>query len=67
VPPIEIVVLDRMDLPPAGASETPIVAVAPAIGNAVFRASGVRLRALPLTPDGTVPAAPAGASGAPGI
>ena len=35
VPPIEIVLLDRPDLPSAGAGETPIVCVAPAIGTAV--------------------------------
>jgi isoquinoline 1-oxidoreductase len=35
VPPIAIVLLDRKDLPSAGAGETPIVCVAPAIGSAV--------------------------------
>jgi isoquinoline 1-oxidoreductase len=35
VPPIEVVLLDRRDLPSAGAGETPIVCVAPAIGSAV--------------------------------
>jgi isoquinoline 1-oxidoreductase len=35
VPPIEIHLLDRRDLPSAGAGETPIVGVAPAIGSAV--------------------------------
>jgi isoquinoline 1-oxidoreductase len=34
-PPIEILLLDRKDLPSAGAGETPIVCVAPAIGSAV--------------------------------
>ena len=48
VPPIETVLLDRKDLPPAGAGETPIVGIAPAIGNAIFDATGVRLRSLPL-------------------
>ena len=56
VPPIEIVILDRKDLPPAGAGETPIVGIAPAVGNAIFAATGVRLRAMPLVPEGTVPA-----------
>jgi nicotinate dehydrogenase subunit B len=56
IPPIELVLLDRKDIPSAGAGETPIVAVAPAIGNAIFAASGVRLRSLPLVPDGRVPA-----------
>jgi len=35
IPAIEIVLLDRKDLPSAGAGETPIVCVAPAIGSAV--------------------------------
>jgi isoquinoline 1-oxidoreductase len=51
-PEIEVVLLDRKDLPSAGAGETPIVAIAPAIGNALFDATGVRLRSLPLTPKG---------------
>jgi isoquinoline 1-oxidoreductase len=54
VPKIEIVLLDRKDLPSAGAGETPIVCVAPAIANAIFDASGVRLRSLPLIPKGVV-------------
>jgi len=48
VPKIETVLLDRRDLPSAGAGEAPIVAVAPAIGNALFDASGERRRALPM-------------------
>ena len=48
VPPIEIHLLNRPDLPSAGGGETPIIAIAPAIANAVFQATGVRLRALPL-------------------
>jgi isoquinoline 1-oxidoreductase len=52
VPPIDVVLLDRRDLPCAGAGETPIVGIAPAIGNAIFDATGVRLRALPLIPGG---------------
>jgi isoquinoline 1-oxidoreductase len=56
IPPIELVLLDRKDLPSAGAGETPIVAVAPAIGNAIYAASGVRLRNLPLVPEGRIAA-----------
>jgi isoquinoline 1-oxidoreductase len=48
VPPIELVLLNRKDLPSAGAGETPIVSIAPAIGNAIFAATGQRLRSLPL-------------------
>ena len=47
VPPIDIVLLDRRDLPSAGAGETPIVAVAPAIASAA-RAFGAVDSALPV-------------------
>ena len=52
VPAIETVLLDRKDLPSAGAGETPIVGLAPAVANAIFDAAGMRLRSLPLTPEG---------------
>jgi isoquinoline 1-oxidoreductase len=58
VPPIEVVLLDRPDLPSAGAGETPMIAVAPAIANAIFAATGQRHRSLPLTDDGLLPARP---------
>ncbi len=54
VPPIEVVLIDRRDQPSAGAGETPMIAVAPAIANAIFAATGKRLRHLPLAPDGRV-------------
>jgi isoquinoline 1-oxidoreductase len=56
VPVLETVLVDRKDLPSAGAGETPIVCVAPAISNAILRATSVRLRSLPMTPDGVVQA-----------
>ena len=52
VPEIEAVLLDRKDIPSAGAGETPIMALAPAIGNAIFDATGVRLNNLPMVPNG---------------
>lgn len=52
VPAIEVVLIDRKDQPSAGAGEVPIVGIAPAVGNAIFAATGVRLRALPLVPRG---------------
>jgi nicotinate dehydrogenase subunit B len=52
VPEIEAILLDRKDIPSAGAGETPIMAVAPSIGAAIFDATGVRLNALPLVPNG---------------
>ncbi|HSE36008.1 MAG TPA: molybdopterin cofactor-binding domain-containing protein, partial [Blastocatellia bacterium] len=52
VPVIETVLVDRKDLPSAGAGETPIVGIAPAVGNAIFDATGTRLRSLPMAPSG---------------
>jgi isoquinoline 1-oxidoreductase len=52
VPEIEAILLDRKDIPSAGAGETPIMAVAPAIGNAIFNANGIRLNNLPMVPNG---------------
>ncbi|MDO8544008.1 MAG: molybdopterin-dependent oxidoreductase [Opitutaceae bacterium] len=51
-PAIQVVLLDRKDLTSAGAGEAPIVGIAPAVGNAIFDASGIRLRSLPLVPNG---------------
>ncbi len=51
-PVLETVLLDRKDLPSAGAGETPIVGLAPAVGNAIFHATGVRIRSLPMVPNG---------------
>jgi CO/xanthine dehydrogenase Mo-binding subunit len=48
VPELDIVLLDRRDLPSLGAGETPIIAVAPAIANAIHHAVGIRCRSLPL-------------------
>jgi CO/xanthine dehydrogenase Mo-binding subunit len=48
--------IDAVDLPSAGAGETPMIAVAPAIANAIFEATGRRLRSLPLTDQGKLPA-----------
>jgi len=48
VPELDVHLLDRPDLPTAGAGETPLIAVAPAIANAVFHATGVRVRQMPI-------------------
>jgi isoquinoline 1-oxidoreductase len=50
VPRMDIVLLDRKDTAPTGAGETPIIAVAPAMANALFHATGNRFRGLPLRP-----------------
>jgi len=57
MPVIESVLLDRKDIVSAGAGETPIVGIAPAVGNAIFDATGQRIRSLPMAPKGL----PAGA------
>jgi len=38
------------DLSSSGAGETPLVGLAPALGNAIFDATGARLTSLPLAP-----------------
>ena len=48
VPELDVQLLDRPDLPSVGGGETPIIAIAPAIANAVFNATGVRIRTMPI-------------------
>jgi CO/xanthine dehydrogenase Mo-binding subunit len=48
VPELDIHLLNRPDLESAGGGETPIIAVAPAIANAVHRITGVRIRSMPI-------------------
>jgi isoquinoline 1-oxidoreductase len=54
-PQVEIVLLDRKDLPSSGAGEIGIVGIAPAVGNAIFAATGTRLRNMPMAPSTPVP------------
>jgi len=54
LPEVDVVLIDQPGQPSAGGGETPIIAVAPAIANAIFSACGVRLRAMPLAPRGVV-------------
>lgn len=54
-PRIEVVLVDRKDLPSSGAGETPIVGVSPAVRNAVFDATGLRLRSMPMLREGKLP------------
>ncbi|MFI6347168.1 molybdopterin cofactor-binding domain-containing protein [Streptomyces sp. NPDC050560] len=51
VPEVEVILLDRPEQPPLGAGEPTIGTLGGAIGNAVFAATGVRLRTLPFTPE----------------
>ncbi|MEJ2647166.1 MAG: molybdopterin-dependent oxidoreductase [Sedimentisphaerales bacterium] len=50
VPKIDVHLVNKTDIPSAGAGETPIIAIAPAISNAVFAATGIRLRSMPMLP-----------------
>jgi CO/xanthine dehydrogenase Mo-binding subunit len=51
VPVIETVLLNRPDEEATGAGETSITIIAAAVGNAVFDATGARLRRIPFTPE----------------
>jgi nicotinate dehydrogenase subunit B len=51
IPQIETVLINRSDARATGAGETAVTVVAGAIGNAVFDATGVRLRQIPFTPE----------------
>jgi CO/xanthine dehydrogenase Mo-binding subunit len=51
VPVIESVLIDRPAAEATGAGETAITLAAAAIGNAIFDATGTRIREVPFTPD----------------
>jgi CO/xanthine dehydrogenase Mo-binding subunit len=51
VPDVDIALIDRPHLPIKGAGEASTTVIAPAIGNAIFDAIGVRLREVPFTPE----------------
>ena len=48
---IDVVLLDHPELPPTGAGEPSIRPVAAAIANAIFDATGVRIRRVPFSPE----------------
>jgi CO/xanthine dehydrogenase Mo-binding subunit len=56
VPPVEVTVINRPDLPPLGAGEGTQGPTAAAVANAVYNAIGARLRDLPLTRDKVISA-----------
>ena len=49
IPPIDVVLLDRPGDPPLGVGEAVQGPMPAAVANAVFRASGLRARDLPIT------------------
>ena len=50
-PPVEVILLESPDAKVGGAGEPPVPGVAPALANAIFSATGKRLRRLPLELD----------------
>jgi len=50
MPTIESVLIDRHDTEATGAGETAITVIAAAVGNAIFDATGIRIRQIPFTP-----------------
>jgi nicotinate dehydrogenase subunit B len=51
IPSVEAVLINQPDEEATGAGETSITAVPAAIANAVFDATGARLRQMPFTPE----------------
>jgi CO/xanthine dehydrogenase Mo-binding subunit len=51
IPEIEVVLINRNDVPATGAGESAITVVPAAIGNAIFGATGARIRQVPFTPE----------------
>ena len=51
IPQVECVLLNRPDEEATGAGETAITVIAAAIGNAIFDATGARVREIPFTPE----------------
>ena len=50
VPEIDVHLVNNTEIASAGAGETPIIAIAPAISNAIFAATGFRVRSMPVIP-----------------
>jgi nicotinate dehydrogenase subunit B len=51
IPKLETVLINSMEAEACGAGETSITVTAAAIGNAIFDATGVRVREVPFTPE----------------
>jgi isoquinoline 1-oxidoreductase beta subunit len=51
-PPVQVILLETPDVPIGGAGEPPVPGVAPALANAIFQATGKRVRRLPFVSQG---------------
>ncbi|MBK5418486.1 molybdopterin cofactor-binding domain-containing protein [Pseudomonas sp. TH31] len=60
VPQIDVLMMPRQDQPPMGAGESASVPSAAAIANAIYDATGIRFRELPITPERVLAALNAG-------
>ena len=60
IPAVDIVLINRKDVAPLGAGELATVPIPAAIANAIFHATGVRLREVPFTPKRILAALEAG-------
>ncbi|VVN67792.1 Nicotinate dehydrogenase subunit B [Pseudomonas fluorescens] len=60
VPQIDVMMMPRQDQPPMGAGESASVPSAAAIANAIYDATGIRFRELPITPERVLAALNAG-------
>ncbi|MFW0757554.1 molybdopterin cofactor-binding domain-containing protein [Pseudomonas sp. H11T01] len=60
VPQIDVLMMPRQNEPPMGAGESASVPSAAAIANAIFDATGIRFRELPITPERVLAALNAG-------
>ena len=55
MPKIDVQLVDNREIPSTGAGETPLIAVAPAIANAIFAATDQRIRSMPIKLPGDIP------------
>ena len=60
IPEVEVILVNRPTEPPLGAGEPASVTTAAALSNAIFNASGARVRQIPFTPDRVLAALEAG-------
>jgi isoquinoline 1-oxidoreductase len=48
LPELDVHLIDNRDVSPAGAGETPIIGIAPAVANAVYNVTDKRIRQMPV-------------------
>ena len=51
IPEIDVILINRPNISPSGAGEPATVPTAAAVANALFDATGLRLRTIPFTPE----------------